>query len=112
MSNVVKLASVNGAKKEKKDPAVKWKKNLTEQGEKLMDRLYDQIRLTDEDAMDKNIPEELSDCSTLAVLTQLAVFFSSSRGVLGPSALIKLMEYQIDLEKKELRKELEEEEKE
>jgi hypothetical protein len=106
MSNVVKLASARGAKK---DPAVKWKEYLEKQGDKLMDRLFDQIMLTEVEAAENNVPEELSGCSILAVLSRLMVFFSSTRDVLGPSALIMFVEYQIELEKKALREELEEE---
>ena len=91
MNNVVKL--------KKKKPAIDaWQAQIEEHGDKLMDRLYDAIRLADEEMNDEDIPEEFADSTVMAVLTSVLVSIAYARNALGPEALLKLVEYQIDLQ--------------
>lgn len=86
----------------KKKPAIdKWKAQISEHGDKLDDRLYDAIRLADEETNDEGVPEEFADCMILGVLTAVLVNIAHARNVLGPEALIKLVEHQIEHQIKE-----------
>ena len=72
-----------------------------EHGDKLSDRLYDAIRLADEEMNDEGIPEEFADCTILGVLAAVMVQITEARNIIGPEALIKLVEYQITLPREE-----------
>lgn len=92
MNNVVKMATA----KKKKPDIEKWKAQIAEHGDKLDDRLYDAIRLADEEMNDEDVPEEFADCTILGVLTAVLVHIAHARNVLGPEALLKLVEHQIE----------------
>jgi hypothetical protein len=88
MSNVVKL--------KKKKPGIEtWQPQIDEMGDKLTDRVYDAIRLADEEAKDIDMPDEFADCTLLGVLTSILVQITEKRNIVGPDALLKLVEFQI-----------------
>ena len=88
MSNVVKL-------KKKKPDITAWKEQIEVLGDRFTDRLNDAISLSDADAEYENIPEEFADCTILGVLVSALVRTTEARNIIGPEALLKLVEYQI-----------------
>ena len=91
MSNVVKMVA-----KKNKLPIDEWQAQIEEHGKKLMDRLYDQIRLADNDVSDEDIPEEFADCMILGVLTSMLVKIAYARNILSPAQLLTLVKYEIE----------------
>jgi cobalamin biosynthesis Co2+ chelatase CbiK len=93
MSNVVKL-------KKKKLEIDKWAEITNEHGEKLLGRLYDQVKIADVDAIEEGIPEEISDCMIIGVITSLIVTsrlaMTHARDVITPEALLKLVAHEIE----------------
>ena len=88
MSNVIKL-------KKKKPDIDEWKEQVETLSDKLADRIHDAIRLSDDEAIDAGIPEEIYDCTIVGVLVSVMVVLAEARDVIGPEALLKLVEYQI-----------------
>ena len=76
MSNVVKLSGLP-----KKQPIDKWQELIDEQSESLLDRLYDQIKLADVDALEEDMPEKYSDCMIVGVIASLLVTITYTRNV-------------------------------
>jgi hypothetical protein len=91
MSNVVKMVA-----KKNKLPIEDWKDEIEEHAKKLMDRLYDQIRLADNDVSDADIPEEFAVCMILGVLTSMLVTIAHARNILSPAQLLTLVKYEIE----------------
>ena len=89
MNNVVKL-------KKKKLEIDKWAEITNEHGEKLLGRLYDQVKIADVDAIEEGIPEEISDCMIIGVITSLLVTMTHARDVITPEALLKLVAHEIE----------------
>ena len=92
MSNVVKMA----AKKKQPDIPMAWQTEINKLGDKLADRIYDAIRLADEEANDKSIHEEFADCSVVGVLVSMLVLIVNTRDVLSPDQLLALVQYEIE----------------
>ena len=91
MSNVVKLSGLP-----KKQPIDKWQELIDEQGESLLGRLYDQIKLADVDALEEDMPEEYSDCMIVGVIASLLVTITHTRNVVSSDALLKLVKHEIE----------------
>lgn len=90
MSNVVKIET-----KKKKPGIDEWQAQIEEHGDNMMNRVYDAVRLADEEAKDEDIPEEYANCMILGVLTSVLVNIAHARNVIGPDALLKLVEHEI-----------------
>jgi hypothetical protein len=91
MSNVVKIAD-----KKKKPGLDEWRAQIEEHGDNLMRRIYDAVRLADEEANDEDIPEEYVDCMILGVLTSVLVAISNGREVVSAKGLLALVNHQIE----------------
>ena len=82
MSNVVKI----------KTAAIDtWKKELEEGGDKLLDRLYDQIKLTDGEMEYEDVPEDYADSMILGVIISLLAMLNSERKVLSTDKLLMVV---------------------
>ena len=89
MSNVIKLANV---KAEKFD---KFKDVLEEYGDKLFDRLYDQVKLADGEMDYEDVPEDVADSLILGVIVSVLVMVCETRSILSPEALLKIVKHVI-----------------
>lgn len=90
MSNVVKMTG-----KKKRLEIDKWAEITHEHSEKMFSRLYDQIKVADIDAVEADIPEEVSDRMIIGVIATLLVTITHARDVISPWALLKLVEHEI-----------------
>ena len=100
MSNVVKLKRLGKPRTQVQKArllGIEASKDLIEEhGDKLIGRLYDQIRLTEEEASGDKMPQEHIDCMTVSVITQLLVLVASGRNTVGPASLLELVQGEID----------------
>lgn len=96
MSNVVKLKA--GKKKLEIDD---WKAAIEALSHGLSDRLYDQIKLTADEADDEGMPEEIADCMIAGVFVSVLVYITHARNILGPEALLNLVKCEIEQEDEE-----------